>query len=119
MPRRIDLEADALVVRYSGLWAAAVLTERVRVPYAAIRAMRVGLTQLPGPFSFRLGLSTAPLGNTRRGRFREGGRWSFYDVDDPERTLVIDLEGAQYTRVALTVDDPPSLMSRLDKRRSG
>ena len=119
MPRRIDLEGDALVVRYSGLAAAAVLTDRIRIPYGSIRAVRVGVTQLPGPFAFRIGVSTAPLGNTRRGRFREGGRWSFWDVDDPERTLVIDLDGERYDRVVLTVDEPHALMQRLDKRRSG
>ena len=118
MPRRIDLEGDAIVIRYSGLSAAAVLTERIRVPYASIRGVRVGVAELPGPFAFRLGVSTAPLGNIRRGRFREGDRWSFYDVDDPERTVVIDLEGERYARVVLTVDEPHALAARLDKRRT-
>ena len=118
MPRRIDLEGDALVVRYTGLAAAAVLTDRVRVPYASIRALRAGVSQLPGPFAVRIGLSTAPLGNTRRGRFRGGGQWSFWDVDDPERTIVIDLEGERYASVVLTVDEPHALLQRIDKRRA-
>jgi hypothetical protein len=113
MARRIDLLADALVVSYTGMDAAATLTGRVRVPYDSIRLVRVGLTDPPGALAIRIGTSTPPFGTTQRGRFRERGRWSFLDVNDRERTVVLDLAGHEFRRVALTVDDPEPLAARL------
>jgi hypothetical protein len=114
--RRIDFEPDALVIRYAGLDAAAVLAREVRVPYGAVGAVSVGLADPPGLLAGRVGLSTPPFGITQRGRFREHGRWSFLDVDDRERAVVLALDGHKYRRVALTVDDPESFAQRVRER---
>ena len=66
--------------------------------------------------ALRIGLSTPPFGTTQRGRFRERGRWSFLDVDDRERTVVLYLTGHEYRRVVLTVDDPEALIEKLRAR---
>jgi hypothetical protein len=115
--RRIDLEQDALNVRYSGLDRAATLVGEVRVPFTAIAAVSIGLTDPPGALAFRIGFSTPPFGTTQRGRFREHGKWSFLDVDDRERAVDIDLTGHAYGRVVLTVDDPAAFAESLRKRR--
>jgi hypothetical protein len=117
MSRRIDLHEDALVVDYSGLAALATLTGIVRVPYPTIRFVSVGLTDPPGALAWRIGLSTPPFGTTQRGRFREHGRWSFLDVDDRERAVVLDLAGHEFRRVVLSVDDPETLAARLRDRQ--
>ena len=75
--------------------------------------MSIGLTDPPGLLALRIGLSTPPFGTTQRGRFREHGRWSFLDVDDRERTVVLYLTGHEYRRVVLTVDDPETLIEKL------
>lgn len=116
MPRRIDLFEDALVVRYSGVAVAACLRRHVRVPYTSIRSVGVGLDDPPGALAWRVGLSTPPFGTTQRGRFRREGGWSFLDVDDRERAVVLDLDGHELNRVALTVDDPRSLAEQLRER---
>ena len=113
MARRIDFRDDALVVSYSGLDAAATLTGTVRVPYDSIQLVRVGLTDPPGALAWRIGTSMAPFGTTQRGRFRERGKWSFLDVSDRERTVVLELDGHEFRRVALTVDDPEAVATRL------
>ena len=113
MGRRIDLREDALVVSYTGLAAVATLTGTVRVPYTSIRFVSIGLTDPPGAFAWKIGLSTPPFGTTQRGRFREHGKWSFFDVDDRERAVVLDLAGHEFRRVVLTVDDPETLAARL------
>ena len=116
MSRRIDLHEDALVVDYSGLAALATLTGIVRVPYTTIRFVSVGLTDPPGALAWRIGLSTPPFGTTQRGRFREHGRWSFFDVADSERDVVLDLTGHEYRRLVLTVEDPESFFQKLHER---
>jgi hypothetical protein len=37
----------------------------------------------------------------------------FFDVHDPERTIVIDLEHEHYSRLVLEVDDPEAVVARL------
>ena len=116
MSRRIDFEQEGLVLRYGGLDAAAVTVHEVRVPYSAIGAVSIGLSDPPGALAWRIGLSTPPFGTTQRGRFREHGRWSFLDVTDRERTVVVDLTGHRYRRVALTVDDPETFAASVRER---
>ena len=89
----------------------------MRVPYESIASVSIGLTDPPGALAFRIGLSTPPFGTTQRGRFREHGKWSFLDVDDRERAVVIDLTGRDYGRVVLTVDDPEAFAASLRERR--
>jgi hypothetical protein len=116
--RRIDLTDDELVLRYDGFSRAAVMAGEVRVPFTAIRSVTVGYDDLPGALTWRVGTNTAPFGNTRRGTFWSGGRRLFLDVDDPERTVVLDLEGHRFARVALTVDDPEGFAAQLRERVS-
>jgi hypothetical protein len=116
MSRRLDLLDDALLVRYSGLDALVILRRTLRVPYAAVRAVSVGLTDPPGALAWKIGLSTPPFGTRQQGRFREHGRWSFFDVSDRERAVVVDLDGHEFRRVALTVDDPAGVAERLRGR---
>jgi hypothetical protein len=114
--RRIDFEPDALVLRYAGLDAVATLVREIRIPYAEIGSVSIGLTDPPSLFAGRVGLSTPPFGLTQRGRFREHRRWSFLDVDDRERAVVLDLIRHRFRRVVLTVDDPESFARRVRER---
>ena len=116
MSRRIDFEDEALVVRFEGLAALTTLTREVRIAYTAVGSVSIGLTDPPGLLAFKMGLSMPPFGITQRGRFREHGRWSFLDVDDRERAVVLDLTGHEYRRLVLTVDDPESVFQKLHQR---
>ena len=116
MSRRIDFEDEALVVRFDGLDALTTLTRELRIPYPAVGSVSIGLTDPPGLLAFKIGLSTPPFGTTQRGRFREHGRWSFLDVDDRERAVVLDLTGHEYRRIVLTVDDPEAFLHKLRER---
>jgi hypothetical protein len=111
--RRIDFEDEALVIRFDGLDAFTRLTRKVRIPYTAVGSVSIGLTDPPTLLAVKIGFSTPPFGTTQRGRFREHGRWSFLDVDDRERAVVLDLTGHEYRRLVLTVDDPESFVQKL------
>jgi hypothetical protein len=115
--RRIDFDDDALVIRYGTLDAILRTVGEVRVPYASIGSISIGLHDPPRALAFRIGYSTPPFGTTQRGRFREQGSWSFIDVDDRERAVVLDLSGHRFRRVALTVDDPEAFTTRLRGHR--
>jgi hypothetical protein len=114
--RRIELLDEELRLHYSGLSMLATTARDVRVPYDAIASVSVGLDSLPGALALKMGLTTAPFGDTRRGTFWSGGRRIFLDVNDAERAVVLDLEGNRNARVALTVDDPETFAAELRSR---
>lgn len=118
MARRIELGADALTIRYTGATALLVSTTEVRIPFSTIRAVRVGLDSVPAWYTFRVGLSTGPFTDHRRGRFWTGGKRLFLDLGDRRRALVLDLVGGPYDLVAIEPEsDPEALAAQLRERR--
>ena len=62
--------------------------------------IRVGGTQLPG-------LLTA-------GTFYQAGEgWVFFDVRDPERTVVLELQHEHYRRLVIEVEDPTAVVEQV------
>jgi hypothetical protein len=114
--RRIELLDDELHLHFSGLSMLATAARDVHVPYDAIRSVSIGMPELPGALAIKMGTNTAPFGDTRRGTFWSGGRRLFLDLNDPERSVVLELEGNRYARVALTVDDPEAIAGQLRAR---
>ena len=119
MARTIELEPDALVLGYSGVSAPARLTSEERIPYEQIRSVSVGLDEVPSAFAFRVGVSTAPFGTTRKGQFWWAGKRLFLDFEDPARAVVLDLKGHRFARVAFQPDtNPEELAEKLRLRIS-
>jgi hypothetical protein len=65
--------------------------ERARIPWSGLPIREPG-SRLPGMLW--------------SGDVREQGRWAFWDVRDPERAVIIDLEDERYDRLVIEVDDP-------------
>ena len=61
--------------------------------------LRLPGTQIPG-------LLTA-------GTFYQDGEWVFYDVHDPEGTIVLELDHEHYKRLVIEVADPAAAVSLL------
>jgi hypothetical protein len=117
MSRTIELEPDAVVLGYSGVSALTRLTNEVRIPYTAISSVSVGLEEVPSALAFRIGLSTAPFGGTRRGQFWWAGKRVFLDLEDPARAVVLDLQGQRFARVAVEPDTTPDELAEAIRER--
>lgn len=48
------------------------------------------------------------------GTFTRDGEKSFWNVSTPSETVVIELDGVDYQRLILTVDDPRGLVDRVN-----
>ncbi|WP_205327845.1 hypothetical protein [Glycomyces sp. YM15] len=86
------------------------------VPLAAITAVRAdpaAARVFPGA---RWGVATNIPGVLNAGSFRRGGNRDFWDVADPDRAIVIELEGAGYDRLLLEVDDPQQAVAEIRAR---
>jgi hypothetical protein len=122
-PRRsIELADDALRVRLSGLLAFAALRRELRIPYFAIREVTTEPAELPPSWAPRWGLAL-PFSDARHGLIRWRGRWSFYSLEDRDRSVTIRLDGSALAgrsidAVVLGVEHPEHWKRELDARRA-
>ena len=100
------------------LWA---LRSRLEIPLAHIRSVRVDPEPARG-FWHGLKLAGAGIpGILTAGTFYQHDGAAFYDVHDPERTIVVELDHETYKRLVLEVSSPEAavaLLSEAIARRS-
>ena len=49
------------------------------------------------------------------GTFFQDGDRVFWDVRDPEKTIVIRLEDERYARLVIEVEDPPTTVAAIER----
>ena len=98
------------------MWALRSLLE---FPLSHIRGVSVDPEAARGWWhGIRLWGSNIP-GILTAGTFYQNGRVVFYDVHDPERTLVIELDHEHYDRLIVEVDDPEAEKMKIEKAIAG
>ena len=104
----VELTENALVVHVRGmdrLWALKSLLE---IPLAHVVGAEFNPEVAQG---WRKGIRAAGThvpGVISAGTFYQEGERVFWDVHDPERTVVIHLKDERYARLVIEVDDPPA-----------
>jgi hypothetical protein len=98
------------VQRWDKLWA---LRSRLEIPLAHIRGVRADAEVARGWWhGFKLAGANVP-GVITAGTFFHHGRRVFWDVHDPERTIVIELEHEFYDELIVEVEDPTLAVAQL------
>src|SRR5215211_337103 len=111
----VELTGDALIVHVKGIDRLWSLKSRLEIPLAHVldaeadtqvardwqKGLRVPGTQLPGVIT--------------AGTFFQDGDRVFWDVRDPEKTVVIRLEDERYARLVIEVEDPPSTVAAIEE----
>ena len=104
----VELTENALIVHVRGmdrLWA---LKSRLEIPLSHV----VGAEVDPEVAQERRKGIRAPgthvPGVITAGTFYQEGERVFWDVHDPEKTVVIQLRDERYARLVIEVDDPPA-----------
>ncbi len=111
----VELTENALIVHVRGmdrLWA---LKSRLEMPLSHVvgaevdpqvaREWRKGI-RAPG---------THVPGVITAGTFYQEGDRVFWDVHDPERSVVIQLRDERYARLVIEVDDPPATAAAIQR----
>jgi hypothetical protein len=110
---QVILENDRILFEIMGwdkLWA---FKSRLAIPFDFIRGARVDPdlarqrwkgwripgTQIPGVIT--------------AGTFYKKGQRSFWDVHDPAKAIVVDLENHKYTQIVIEVEDPMEEVRRI------
>lgn len=113
---RVQLLHDRFVIRNEGLRRLLTVAGSVPVRYEAVGAVRVGMSDVPPWYAWRVGYNPG-VGSRRAGVFWWRGKRWFMDVSDPARTLIVDLKpGARYDAVAVTVENPQTLATEIRSR---
>jgi hypothetical protein len=115
----VELTEKALIVHVCGmdrLWA---LKSRLEIPLSHVvgaevdpeisrewhKGIRAGGTHVPEVIT--------------AGTFYQEGERVFWDVHDPEKTLVIQLRDERYTRLVIEVEDPRATVAAIQGRGGG
>ncbi|CAN5278524.1 hypothetical protein BH09GEM1_BH09GEM1_45890 [soil metagenome] len=92
------------------LWA---LHSRLEIPVEHIHTVRIDPEPAKGWWhGLRLPGTQIP-GLLTAGTFYQDGDWVFYDVHNPENTIVLELDHEHYKRLVIEVADPAASVARL------
>jgi hypothetical protein len=102
----ITIAGDAVTLEVEGwdrLW---VLKSRLQIPLAHIRGVRADPQVAHGWWHGIRAPGTNVPGVLTAGTFYQHGKRVFWDVHDPERTIVIELIDERYDELIIEVADP-------------
>ena len=85
------------------LWS---MHSRLEIPLEHIHAVRADPEPAKGWWHGLRFPGTQIPGLITAGSFYQDGEWVFYDVHDPENTIVLDLDHEHYKRLVIEVADP-------------
>lgn len=110
----VSVEGDRVRFDVDGwdkMWA---LKSRLEIPLAHITSVRVDPEPARGWWhGFRMPGTQIP-GVLTAGTFYQHDGAVFYDVHDPEHTIVIELDHEHYRRLVVEVADPAAAVSLLE-----
>jgi hypothetical protein len=115
----VSVEGDRVRFSVEGwdkLWA---LKSELEIPVSHIRAARADPEPARGWWhGLRLPGTQIP-GVLTAGTFYQSDGAVFYDVHDPERTVVIDLDHEHYKRLVIEVEKPAHVVTLLQSAIAG
>lgn len=115
----ITVEGDRVRFDVDGwdkMWS---LKSRLEIPLAHITSARIDPEPARGWWhGFRMPGTQIP-GVLTAGTFYQHDGAVFYDVHDPDHTIVIELDHEHYRRLVVEVADPTAMVKLLDDAMSG
>jgi hypothetical protein len=113
---RIAIVGDVASFEVQGwdkLWS---LKSRLEIPLAHIRSCRADPSAARGWYHGIKAPGTSLPGVITAGTFYQHGKRIFWDVHDPERTIVIELADERYDELIVEVADPADAIRLLQSR---
>jgi len=102
----IEISGGNLIVHIRGADKFFALASHIEVPLEHIASVEVNPPDAHGVWhGLRMGGTNLP-GVITAGRFLQSGGWAFWDVHDPDRSLLVRLHDESYAKLVIGVDDP-------------
>jgi hypothetical protein len=112
----ISIEGDKAVFDVEGIDKLWSLRSRLQIPLAHIRDVRAHPTVARGWWHGLRLLGTNMPGILTAGTFHQDGNNVFWDVHDPERTIVLTIAHEFYDQLIIEVADPAKAIALLQPR---
>lgn len=112
----ITIEGDQAVFEVQGwdkLWS---LRSRLQIPLAHIKDVHADTEPAMGWFQGLKIAGTDVPNIFRAGTFYQKGEWVFWDVHDPEKTIVIELAHERYKKLIIEVENPAQEIQNIKQR---
>lgn len=106
-------EGDRLVFEVEGFDKFWALKSRLVIPVADVRSARRDPAVVKGWKGWRCPGTNAP-GVLTAGTFYHDGKRVFWDIHDPERAVVVELDNERYDQLVIEVADPDAVVTMLN-----
>ena len=111
----ISIKGDRIHLDVEGIDKMWAVRSHLEFPLSHILAVRVDTEAARGWWhGFRLMGSNIP-GILTAGTFYQQGELVFYDVHDPDRTIVLDLDHERYKKLIVEVQDPEKAAAAIQR----
>jgi hypothetical protein len=110
----LSIRGDKLRLQVKGLDRLWAMRSRLDIPLASVRGVRADPRVARGLWKGVSAPGTHIPGLIIAGTFYQDDKRIFWDVHDPERTVVIDLVGQRFDQLIVEVNDPDSVVKMLE-----
>jgi hypothetical protein len=112
----ISVDGEKAVFEVEGLDKLWSLRSRLEIPLTHIKSVRADPAVARGWYHGLRLLGTNVPGLLTAGMFHQKGENVFWDVHDPERTIVLELDHELYGRLIIEVANPASAVALLQSK---
>ena len=111
----ISIKSDRIHLDVEGIDKMWAVRSHLEFPLSHIRSVRVDAEAARGWWhGLRLMGSNVP-GILTAGTFYQQGELVFYDVHDPDKTIVLELDHERYKKLIVEVDDPQKAKTTIER----
>ena len=112
---RVEIGNDTLTVHMEGMDRLLALKSSITVPLSHVAGAHVDVDEASRVYhGLRLPGTNVP-GVVTAGSYLRSGQWSFWDVHDPAKAVVIELRDEHYAKCVVGVDDPEATAREIQR----
>jgi hypothetical protein len=111
----VELAQDALIVHVEGMDRLFTLRSRLEVPLSHVEGAEADPEEARRRWHGIMERGIWVPGPITAGTFYREGELVFWDVHDPEKTVVIRLRDERYARLIIEVEDPETTVTRVNE----
>ena len=119
----VEIQDDQLVARIQGLDQVLALSSELRIPLTHVRGAAVSPPEVRrrwrNPLRVKVLATDLPYVVMAGSFIFPDGEHAFWDVHDPDRTIVVELDHERFAKLVLEVEDPQATVAAINAAIAG
>ena len=119
----VEIQDDQLVARIQGLDKVLALSSELRVPLTHVRGAAVSPPEVSrrwrNPLRLKVLATDLPYVVMAGSFIFLDGEHAFWDVHNPDRTIVVELDHERFAKLVLEVEDPQATVAAINAAIAG